>query len=45
MKEFTKSTILNADTDFYKGLPKIVQHYILIDLNVLNELLNIQLEY
>ena len=45
VKEFTKGTILNADTDFYKGLAKILEHYILIDLNVLNELLNIQLEY
>ena len=44
VKEFTNNTISFADTDFYKGLAKILNHYLLIDLKVLNELLNIQLD-
>ncbi|WP_052343558.1 TorD/DmsD family molecular chaperone [Bacillus massiliigorillae] len=44
VNEFTDGVIEQADTDFYKGLAKLLNHYLLIDLNVLNELLNIDLQ-
>ncbi|MFS0780179.1 molecular chaperone [Bacillus sp. 1P06AnD] len=42
--ELSDGIIAHADTAFYKGLAKILQGFITIDLKVLNELLNIQLE-
>lgn len=42
--KLTKEMVEHADTDFYKGLAKLLYHYLIIDLNVLTELLNIHLE-
>lgn len=38
--EFSKRVIDHADTPFYKGMAKILQHYLLIDSQFLKELLN-----
>ncbi|WP_019242812.1 MULTISPECIES: TorD/DmsD family molecular chaperone [Bacillus] len=39
--QFSESVVNNADTKFYVGLAKILQHFIALDSIVLNELLNI----
>ncbi|WP_052343559.1 TorD/DmsD family molecular chaperone [Bacillus massiliigorillae] len=44
VQAFSDGVTQHADTEFYIGLAKILNHYLLIDLKVLEELLNIHLE-
>lgn len=40
---FSNNMINNADTGFYRGMAKILKHYLLLDSEVLQELLNIKI--
>ncbi|MDQ0155412.1 TorD/DmsD family molecular chaperone [Robertmurraya andreesenii] len=41
--EFSKKIIENADTQFYKGMAKVLNYYLQMDSQVLKELLNIEI--
>ena len=41
--ELAKMVQENAETDFFRGMATLLQHYLIIDSNVLTELMNIEL--
>jgi len=41
--KLTGDVLEHANTDFYKGMANLLQHYLIIDSNVLNELMNIEM--